>query len=192
MKFSRKDGQFVFNAFIIALVLMAIMHAFAPYMGLSQNKLQEISDLRRQLVVMGPQELEQKLVSMNAQPTLLVVYASWCKYCRQMMPGLMEMLRNGEMEGVNVIFLSKDRSGEDLAPYLVRNDYHRLVTPYVERGEESGEIRQMLQAKGSAYRGSIPFVLVFDAQGRWLFDLPGISDRNRLLGAAAQAMHKTR
>lgn len=186
------DFKFVFNAFIVALVLMAIMHAFAPYVGLSKAKLADIESVRSATAAIGPQELEKQLAAENSKPTLLIVYASWCKYCRQTMPAIAEMMRSGELDMVNTVFLSRDRSNDDLALYLVRSGLNGLFTPLREDRAESEHLISLLQGKGARYDGGIPYMAFFDAKGRFLMDMGGVTDRNRLLSALSQAGVKNR
>jgi len=190
MKTKKSSLQFIFNAVIIALVLMAIMHAFAPYMGLTQDKLRHAQHVREQIRLIAPDEVEKRLKSPDGKPTVLVVYASWCKYCRQVMPQIVAVAER-ERQNVHFLFLSRDREGLAFATYLVRNGFDLHVAPYVVDGPDAQALQDMLESRGVPYQGGIPFIAVFTPDGRFLQAFSSNIRQNSLLAALDEAGKKT-
>lgn len=190
MKTKKSGVQFIFNAFLIALVLMAIMHAFAPYMGLSQDKLRQAKHVREQIRLMEPSEAVARLKSADGKPTVLVVYASWCKYCRQVMPEIVAVAES-ERQNAHFLFLSRDREGLEFATYLVRHGFDLHIAPYVLDGPDAQDFQDMLQARGIPYQGAIPFIAVFTPEGQFSEAFSSNIRQNSLLAAIRRATEKT-
>ncbi len=177
---TRKELHFILNAFVIALVVLAVMHTVKPYLD---PKVAEIAVLERQFVVMDADRVVDKLQSLSGKPTMLVVYASWCGYCRQMLPDIIALMRVGALDDFNSVFLSRDWEPKKLAAYLIHSEYERLVTPYLLAPKNDDALKLALARTGSQYSGGIPYVGYFDASGGLLGEFHGVAGKEELLAS---------
>lgn len=99
----------------------------------------------------------------NRQPgkRLVLIYASWCPYCRQIMPAVMDLAR---VRKSSVIAISIDRDRDSLIEYLNNFDdvpFHALIAKETSKGE----LVRNLNAIGIQPGKGIPFIAVLDEKG---------------------------
>lgn len=182
-KKERSVFRIFFNIAMVALMIGAMVQAFAPYVGESG---QEVKGENEQLITIKPEEVAPMALNAGGKPVMLVVYASWCPYCREVMPGVAELIREHKLDRLKLIFLSVDTRQRALAAYLVAHNYQGLFTPYVIAPNLAGNLPEALRPTGSQFDGRIPFIGFYDSSGKPVARFPGMMDKNALLAAVEQ------
>jgi len=181
-KISPKDIQFVFNAIIISLVVMALLFTFKPYMG-NDPLLAEIKQMDKSIITVSPRDLDRIVQSSTGKPVMLFMYASWCGYCKQVMPMLVQMVHNHELDQIEPVFLSVDEQPRSLSKYLVYKGYSNAFTPYrLDRDFSFRGMSSFVMESGSHYQGSIPYIGFFNREGKLISDASGVVEEQDVLG----------
>lgn len=167
-----KQFSFIINAFVIALMALAVMHTIKPYIEPPDPLKPQIMEYAASASLLKPDAIPALMASASGRPTLLVVYASWCGYCRIKMPEIVSLMREGKFAHVEVVFLSIDKSPVKLAEYLVHAGFYQDIVPYIVTNGYFHSLSDTLRNIGSAYRGSIPFMEIYDAKGRAVRSIP--------------------
>lgn len=182
---TRKDGQFLFNTLVISLLLMAIMQAVAPLLEPADVRAKWMAETDARIVPLAANDVPYMLHSRDKK-TLLFVYASWCRYCRQVMPQMMDLSEDGSLDKVRLLWISIDKDRTALARYLA--SYHRPLrfTPYQLAGGKTETLTDALMPLDSSYNGGIPYMALFDTEGRLVARLAGIVGRSDILTLVSQ------
>jgi len=180
MKNNRPDDiRFLINTFSTTLIIVAILVTFQPYME-NEPRLEEVRYVEQHIVTVDPQDLSRMIKSDTGKPVMLVAYASWCYFCRQVMPVVTKMIRNHELDDVTPVFISLDDQPRKLSRYLVHNEYNTLFASYVVGYGLSREISGAMQPSGSSFTGIIPYVGFFDKNGKLRAESTGIVNERQL------------
>lgn len=177
-KISEKEWGFLFKATAFILLFGAFMHAIAPLVDPNRDRITEVT---RSIVPVNAKEVAMRLADEKGRPTLLFIYASWCGYCKHVMPEIMGLKKEKKLEKVNTVFLSLDEKRRMLGQYLFTQDYQGLFTPYVLLPQAGVSLVHALRAREGSFNGAIPYTAVFDAGGALLSEDNGVIDRERLL-----------
>ena len=102
-------------------------------------------------------------IQTSQRPTLLVLYASWCPYCRQHLPMMLEV-QTAHEKRIEVIFASVDQQPGALAAYLLQAFPSAPFTPYVLANPPA--MAAYIRASGGDFQGGIPYTALLDADGR--------------------------
>lgn len=175
------DIRFLINTFAITLVLFAIIATFQPYLE-NEPKLEDVKRIESRIVTLEPTQLAAMLKS--EKPVMLVAYASWCPYCREIMPIVAQMIRNHELDGVTPLFVSLDVEPRPLSRYLVHGGYDKIFSPYVVDHGLSRRISTAMEPSGSHFSGVIPYIGFFDKNGIVQAESVGVVNRSRLMAMA--------
>ncbi|MDE3059532.1 MAG: redoxin family protein [Pseudomonadota bacterium] len=175
-----RDIRFLFNAAALALIVMAVLQAIQPYLAGPDPQAAQIEAFTYKIVPIPAQAVPPLLHKPDGRPVMLVVYASWCPYCRVMMPDIAHLMAEGEMDGVETVFLSRDQEIRPLAAYLIHQHYDALFTPYIL---STGPLPQLLQSMGSHFSGKIPYLAFFDGRGKLVAEFLGQADEPALRAA---------
>jgi thiol-disulfide isomerase/thioredoxin len=175
-----RDVSFVLKAVVYALLILAVLHAFKPVLA-PDPRADEVKDFAYQITSMHAGDVIEKLQHVDGKPSMLVVYASWCGYCRRMMPDIVALMREQQFNHIHPVFLSVDKHFSELSSYLVHNDYHKLVTPYIIGDDETKHLATLLQSAGSGFDGNIPYLGIFDEHGRLVAEIEGVADKEGIL-----------
>ncbi len=109
----------------------------------------------------------------NSKPTFFYIYASWCPYCRKLMPKVVEIIIDGTLKDFNVVMLSSDNDFFRLGNYLVAGNYAGKFTPYLLKRSNVQPLDKLLGQMGSSFDGRIPYAAVFDANGKLVSETLG-------------------
>jgi thiol-disulfide isomerase/thioredoxin len=181
----RDDIAFLFNTFGFTLVLVAMLVVFQPYLE-ADYRIEEVKAVERQVIEIDPEGVV-KLIREKKKPVMLVAYASWCGFCRRLMPVATGLVREGRLEGIEPFFVSLDTEPRRFSKYLVHNDYHTVFFPYVVDHGLTRQISSAMKATGSRFDGAIPYTGFFDRHGRVVQEAVGMLSEDRLLFMAKQA-----
>lgn len=108
------------------------------------------------------------------RPTLLFIYASWCPYCRQQMP-ILKQLTEQLGDEVRLATLSLDKDARMLAKFLQSKPQPLWFDPLILAPRARDNFKPLMQQAGSNYKGAIPHIVVFDAQGNVKADFVGMT-----------------
>jgi thiol-disulfide isomerase/thioredoxin len=158
----RKLSKHLYNIIIISFLAVALWQAFSPFILRGD----EITQVRQQTRLLRGADIAPLLVNAEQKPTLLFLYAGWCGQCRVVGPKLLAMAKKGTFDGMNLLFISMDEDEADFARYFVMNNYHKYVSPYMLDLKNTAKFQEVMRLAGSNFAGAIPYIGVFDAQGR--------------------------
>lgn len=180
-----RDFQFLFNAIVYGLLALAILQAYGPYF-FPDPKAEDIKAFNRKIIPIHPAEIPPLLQRTDGKPTMLVIYASWCTWCRKTMPEIVALVRKHRLDYLSPLFISVDERSDQLASYLVHQDYAGGFTPYRVQSALADGLPHALQRMGSQFEGGIPYIAFFDAQGKPVAEFLGMVDKDTLLKTAQQ------
>ena len=101
-------------------------------------------------------ELFKMVSQIGPDPTLLVLYTSWCSNCVEKMPELIRII--GEYD-IKPMIISLDTSKSRLASFLLEQQTINFV-PYNVNSEFHAKFAYALSGRGVAFTGRIPFIAV--------------------------------
>jgi thiol:disulfide interchange protein len=180
-RFKKTDIDFLMRTLVYSLMILALLHAFKPYFGESKAEpsYAEVEAFSQQVKLISPDEVSSYL-NESARPTMLVVYASWCGYCRKVMPSIYNLWSQGKINGDQMLLVSIDKTIMDLSKYLLMNDMNSMLsTPIVLKNNGSG-LSAALEMHGSGYDGGIPYIGFFAPGGKLITEIPGYIPENQL------------
>lgn len=120
---------------------------------------------------LAPAAVVHEVRAAKGSPVLLVLYASWCHSCRSELPDIEALATRHRAEGLKLLAYSLDDDPNDFAEMLHERSYSfdfvRLAPP------DGPALPRALDELGGSFRGAIPYVAVFDRQGKMLKDFTG-------------------
>ena len=162
------------SKFLIILVLLA---AGFHYFGQGVN-LRTDEAIAKELVPAGMNTLQTEelrdIIKTERKPILLLIYASWCPYCKKQM----EALRSIHLSNKNlrIIALSTDREPDDLQRYLQKIPPLPFEYPlYVGRED----MRNVIRSYGGNFSGAIPYMGLFK-RGKMVAGISGYTEESEL------------
>ncbi len=142
--------------------------------------------MRQQVRFLRGEDVAAMLTGKEQKPTVLYVYAGWCTPCHEMGPKLLAMHQNGLFKGMNVLFLSLDEEVVDFARYFVMNGYYPSITPYLLHKQHAAGFAKVMKLTGANFNGGIPYVAVFNGQGRMISEsIGGVKDEAQMTAMLA-------
>ncbi len=183
--FKPTDIEFLMRVIVFSLMLLALLHAFKPYLTDSTAAVSraEMEDLARQANVMTPEEVVSYL-KQSTRPTMLVVYASWCQYCKRLMPSVYELWSEGKIPGDQMLVVSLDENVTDLATYILENHFNKMLgVPITIKMDNKSALRTALKPLRASFSGGIPYIGFFGKGGRVLDEIRGAVEKNEIEAA---------
>lgn len=175
--------KYLFYSAIFSLLFLSLWQAFSPFIFHGQ----EISEVRQKVRFLRGEDVAAVLTSKEQKPTLLYMYAGWCTPCHEMGPKLLAMQQKGMFEGMNVLFISLDEEVVDFARYFVMNGYYPAIAPYLLHKQHAAGFMKVMKLTGANFNGGIPYVAVFDAQGKMVSEaIGGVKDDVQMATMLAQ------
>ncbi len=192
MKVTAKDQKFLYWTVIGSLLFMAFLHILNPLIqppAPDAPPQEKIEAAVQKVVTLRASEVMPLLKNDNQKPTLVVVYASWCGYCKQLMPDLIEMMKSGKLSHINMLFLSIDARKLQLASYVAQYGYDEVFTPYQVKASAVNSLGDVLAAVGANYKGAIPYIAFLSPAGRMIGEEHGLVTRGRILDLAGLSVN---
>lgn len=140
------------------------------------------------LVAISADEIKAQLEKKDGKATLMLIYASWCSYCKKLIPDILSLKKEGKIDNFLLLFLSVDRDREELAKYLLQHDYDKLLTPYILEKDGNYALENMIMKKGHLYSGGLPYTVIFDDDGNVSSAIRGLISKGALLGRLEQVV----
>lgn len=185
-----RDINFALNALLLALVIMAVIHAIAPIAFPPPDRSKEVQAYLKEVTPIRPRDLEHMLHTKDGKPSMMVVYATWCSYCRKLLPEAISLLDSKEMQGVQPIFLALDEKPEDVSKYIINHQYEGRYKPYIIKQGTTQELLGVMSVTNSNFAGHIPYVGFFGSDGKLVAETFGMVDKERLAAELLKAKAK--
>lgn len=170
---------------VIILVSVAFEEPFSiteinttPLKNVSE---QETLEFTKQIKIISASQIVKNIETTDAKPTLMVMYASWCGYCKKLLPNIAKLKNEGKISGVNLLLLSIDKDIIKFSTYFLQRNYDKVFTPYIMDDDEEGKLKSIIVSKGGSYSTSIPYSVIFDSKGILIEEIHGAVSKKRLL-----------
>jgi thiol-disulfide isomerase/thioredoxin len=128
--------------------------------------------------------IQQRVADAQAHPLLLVFWATWCKPCVEELPGLVT-LQNEAPQGLNLIAVSLDHFLSGPTTPQVVADWLQTHPVPLQHLIYAGTQDALFNAFDLS--GSIPYAILYDAQGRVLKRYDGQTEPAAVRTALAAA-----
>jgi thiol-disulfide isomerase/thioredoxin len=184
---SPKDQKFLYWTLVGSLLFMAFLHILNPMIqppAPDAPPREKVVAVSEQIITIRASEVASLLRNDSGKSSLVFVYASWCAYCKQMMPDLVDLVRGNQLSQVNLLFLSVDNRKLQLATYIAQYGYEDTFTPYMVKGSAVNSLADVLKSVGGSYNGAIPYIASISSNGRLLGEDFGLITRSRILDLA--------
>ena len=121
------------------------------------------------------------------QPLLIKFWATWCKPCREEFPALVEAYKEFQQKGVEFITVSTDSSYElkKVSPFL--QEMNAEMPAFLLEVKNRDTMFTLMPF----WTGGVPFLVLYDADGKVSFTRDGIADKQDLKFALELALAKT-
>ena len=149
---------------------------------------QEIINFSPQIKDISAQQIADNINS-NGKPTLMVLYTSWCGYCKILMPNISTLKKEGKIEGINLLLISVDKERNKASKYKLEHNYDKVFTPYIMASEDEEDLKNIIKNKNGNYTRAIPYALFFDSHGNLLEETIGIINKKMLLSKLENAIN---
>lgn len=183
------DVDFLMRTAVFALMVLALLHAFQPYLSDSEAaNPRQIATTARGMKSITATDIAKQIAE-SRKPTMLVVYASWCSYCKQLMPSIHEIWKENKLGAFQLLFISVDEQNYQLASYIMGNDFTTMIgtPPLVYSKDDALKIADVLSPLGATYKGGIPYIGFFAPGGKIIGELQGLVDKDEIEDAAQRA-----
>ncbi len=131
-----------------------------PYLEEAKTRIDELASVRASDVIKT-----MRTESFGQNPTVIMVYASWCPHCRRLMKELVPLSQDASYQHVDFYFISMDKDLLLMASYMVGNDYFGKFTPYVVKHSSFNNLQELLEKNDIPFNNQIPFTAFIDANG---------------------------
>ena len=123
----------------------------------------------------------------DGRATIVNVWATWCKPCREEFPVLLEVARAHERDGLRLVLVSTDfdTAVPDVHAFLAEQGVHD--TTYLKTGDDQG----FIDGLSPRWSGALPATFVYDRDGQLIASWEGKADHDRFEHAVQQALSST-
>jgi thiol-disulfide isomerase/thioredoxin len=118
------------------------------------------------------------------QPLLIKFWATWCKPCLEEFPAFVKVYGEFQSKGVEFITVSTDSSDElkKVSPLL--QEMNAGMPAFLLQVKSKGEMFSLMPF----WSGSVPFLVLYDANGKVSYVQTGIADAKILKSELEQAL----
>ncbi len=125
-----------------------------------------------------------KWIQESDRPALFMIFASWCPYCKQLIPDLIA-LQAEEPEKFRLAAMTIDHERQAIDTYLASQP--ALAFPvYFFEPEYYTEIGKFLHSFGMRYTGGVPYMVLF-SNGKPVREFNGAIDKETLRAMLREA-----
>ncbi len=160
--------RFLLNAIMIAVVVWLALRVMHQPILLARQTV-DPATIPNAAPLIGTAELEQ-LLHTGQKETVLFVYTSWCTFCKKQFPIMDDFARN--TPSIQIIGFSLDKDMQALASYLSAKSAPPAFKTFQYNG--AGSFAGYLKNKGSNFNGGIPYIAVFDRNGKLVKQATGV------------------
>jgi|CXWL01.1.fsa_nt_gi thioredoxin-related protein len=142
---------------------------------------QDASEFIQQIKSISAGEIDSKIKSTDDKPTIMVIHASWCGYCKKLLRNIATLKKEGSIDNTEILIVSVDEDKMKLSKYLLQYNYDKVFTPYIMDSTEETKLKSMIINKGGAYSKSIPYSVIFDKNGKMAEEVRGVMSGESIL-----------
>ncbi len=113
------------------------------------------------------------------KPTFVMIYASWCPYCKRQFPQLEEIAAEYH-DSMNFVSISIDKNPQDAVRFLADKTGNTPFGKYVYSERNIGPLVQKLGQMGAHFNGGIPFMALFSGNGKLTAEFGGLTDKKNI------------
>ena len=147
----------LYSKYFIAVFCILSVASFA-LIGSINNSERVLERAEIRIKEISTDDALYKMVSqIGPEPTLLVLYTSWCSNCIEKMPDVVEAIE--KYRDIKPMVISLDTSRSKLAAFLLEQKAVNF-TPFNVSSEYHSKLAYALTGKGVYFTGKIPFIAV--------------------------------
>ncbi len=139
-----------------------------------------------ELVQTSIKGVQRRIIEGRGFPVVLYLYASWCPGCRASMGNVNQAVRRFHDRGVTFVVVSVDEEAELLEELLniTGAEFEPLIAPAAPKPKLLAMTREL----GAEYPEVIPWGVVFDGDGKPIFEWTGGKSMVGWEGALEEAL----
>ncbi|CAK8163474.1 hypothetical protein CAXC1_60012 [Candidatus Xenohaliotis californiensis] len=154
----------------ILFVLFCCLYAYSNYLSKNFNikfksTKTEIINLEQNDLITISQNKFKSLLSEKNKTKLVLIYAAWCRFCRDEIAILSNILPNYHDKNLSVVLISLDNDKKTLLNLLNKYNIGNLTKPYLADSTLKEVIYFLLGNYKIKYSGTIPVLAVIDTDG---------------------------
>ena len=176
--------RFLNYAIVIAIfIIVAIKLSGGQGLNLGDDSLAHADSYPAGITPISASDLTKTLLNpAGMKPTFLLIYASWCPYCKQQFPEL-GALAEALHSQVNFITLSADKNPKALAKFLGSRTDNGSYQTYIYGSRDTRLLADTLNRLDADFTGPIPYMALFDGKGKLLAQFGGLTKKEQLKAA---------
>ena len=129
------------------------------------------------LVTVDKAQFEAELETAKGKPVLLLLYASWCPYCKQQIVGLKAVKTLFPEDQLKVIYLSTDANPLAASEFLFHKQQEDQLTPFhLPMDDQTGLKKALVAEYGMKEGDAIPHIAIFDRDHKLASEFVGLSE----------------
>lgn len=170
---------------ILAIFGIIAMMTLLPFL-LNDEPSQEAMAYRSKISIISADQALNRIMYPQGAGTLLFAYASWCPYCKRQLPSIIEIHDEYTARGIEVFAVSMEADIDQLSDFLSSNYPNLPLTPYMFEADQRGPFVRSLQLSGASFQGGIPYMAIFDHNGKLVEEYQGFVDKEPLIRGLEQ------
>lgn len=161
------------NTLIVVVTLIFVLLLQGGAKKLFHHYSPETVNYSKSLVAMDTPMFDG-LLKNAGRPTLVFIYASWCPYCQKEFTSY-EMLKEQFPDStLQTLAISIDKDPLALSDFLLTRFPNKPFTPYHLDTKEIPIFFRALGDRGPQPKGSIPYMVLFDADQKFIQEFSGL------------------